>query len=141
MPLTGRPRIGTAELYGSNEFEEIRADMVVEGVRDAIEKLRAASNAPADQKAEAVAKFKAEVLPQWLGYFEKLLAENASGPYFLGNHFSLADIYFLRLADLLETIDAQAVLDAFPKVKANVEHTRERPNIKPYLASRPVTAF
>ena len=76
-----------------------------------------------------------DVLPVWLGHFEKLLAGK---DYFVGNRISLAD---LRLFALLHkhsnTNGFGEVLAQFPRISAFQERVSQRPRIKKYLDSNP----
>lgn len=126
-------------MYGRSDVDRLRIDMVVEGVADAFDKLRAITKAPPDRKAAETARVQTDVLPLWLGYFEGLLNESADGPYFLGSEPSLADIYFFHFYESLHGLGLHGALDAFPRATALVHGIRARPRIAAYLARRPVT--
>lgn len=78
------------DLYGSNENEKVRIDILVDGCED----LKKAYFAVVyNEKAmEAVKVFQETTLPTWCDYFETLKAKN-EGDYFVGNKISIADVY------------------------------------------------
>jgi glutathione S-transferase len=98
-----------------------------------------------DQKTEAKAKsadYVANRLPKFLGYFERVLAGEASkgGKWLYGGQFSYADLVLFQCVD--------GVKFAFPKAMARLEKeegyrhvfalhesVKNRPRIKEYLAS------
>ncbi|KAM8970911.1 glutathione S-transferase P-like [Sarcophilus harrisii] len=118
-------------LYGNDDREATRLDMVNEDVEDLRRKylnliyLRYAAG-----KAEYV-----KDLPKELDFFEDLLRQNGGGKAFIvGNQISFVDYNLLDLL-LIHQILARSCLDAFPLLSAYVTRLSSRPALKAYLNS------
>ena len=93
-----------------------------------------------DQKAEAkkrAATFRGERLPQWLQYFERLLAERG-GDWLLGHAFSYVDLSLFQLLAGLRYAFPNAlarVENRTPRLLALHDRVSARPRVAKYLAS------
>ena len=102
-----------------------------------------------DQKVEAqrrAAAFRAERLAKFLGYFERMLTQNAAadGRWLVGADCSHADLSLFQVVAGLDYAFPNALgalRDAHPKVFALHDRVRERPNVAAYLASERRIAF
>jgi len=118
-------------LAGKDDKEAALCDMAVDGIVD----VQAARNAA--KTDEEKKKFAEEVLPKWLGYFEKLLGGKE---YSVGGHLTWADIVaFNSMSNISAAFPG--CLDHFPSLKAHRERIGSRPNIKKWVDTRPQTAF
>merc|ERR1712088_842281 len=90
-------------------------------------------------KAEKTKKVKEETIPNSLANLEKVL-ERRGGQFFAGNCLTWAELHFLQLTESLETMSPKC-LDTTPKLANLVDRTRNLPNIKKWLAERPVTPY
>ena len=88
------------------------------------------------KKGELQSAFNSTVLPNLLAALEKRLGERG-GEYMAGGRLSWADILVFYFCS--ELPDKTAV-DAAPKIAALVAKVGELPNIKAWVAARPVTA-
>jgi len=86
---------------------------------------------------EETKKFSSEVLPQWVGYFEKLVSK---GDWSVGSSVSLADIALFNSFSSIKS-DYPDVLKNAPKLQALVDRVAALPNIAKWLAARPVTPW
>ncbi|HEV2365566.1 MAG TPA: glutathione S-transferase [Caulobacteraceae bacterium] len=92
-----------------------------------------------DQKSEALrraAEFRSERLPNFLGYFERVLG--ASGGEWLAGEASYADLGLFQIVEGLEYAFPSAMTarrGAWPKVMAVRDRVRQRPRLAAYLAS------
>eukprot|EP01116_Phalansterium_solitarium_P007350 TRINITY_DN19990_c0_g1_i1.p2 TRINITY_DN19990_c0_g1~~TRINITY_DN19990_c0_g1_i1.p2 ORF type:complete len:243 (+),score=66.71 TRINITY_DN19990_c0_g1_i1:339-1067(+) len=128
-----------AGLYGSSPAEATTIDVVLDGFLDVRLRYVKARDAPADLKADAIRKFTTVELPQWLGYFERMLAQNPAG-YFAGATVSIADLRAYDMLYMLQTLYPDA-LDAIPQLRQNTQRVSTWGPIAAYLATRPVTPF
>lgn len=92
-----------------------------------------------------------EVLPVWLGYFEKLarpLDKESNKSFFVGNHLTWIDYIMFELIDknvefvkhtrhYLQEPDVvrQDILENFPKLRYFFEMFSQRPSLRKYLSS------
>ena len=95
-----------------------------------------------DQKDAAKARTKAflsERAPKYLGYFERVLAQNPAGPaYSVGGALTHVDLSLFQLLEGLRYAFPRATVDfdeKYPLVTALAASVRARPNIAAYLAS------
>jgi glutathione S-transferase len=101
-----------------------------------------------DQKAEALRRagyFRKDRLPKFLGYFEKVLARNASPKgYAIGRAVSYVDLSLFQLMGGLHYALPKlmaAARPAYPRLHALCDRIAARPRIAAYLASPRRQAF
>lgn len=111
------------DLYGANNVEASRADMINDGVED----LRVAYTRMIYQNyEEGKGPFIAE-LPGKLQCFETLMKNG--GDYILGGKVCFADYNLFDLLDALVTLSSPC-LDAFPTLKAYYDRVMNRPGVQ-----------
>ena len=99
-----------------------------------------------DQKPEAVnhtRHFLAERVPKFLGYFERVLAENGTG-FMVGNRLSYVDLSMFQLIEGLRFSFPRTMRRAesgYPGLVRLHDEVAARPNIAAYLASPRRIAF
>jgi glutathione S-transferase len=99
-----------------------------------------------DQKAEALRRaplFRAERLPKFLGYFERVL-ERAKTGHFIGGRLSYVDLSMFQVMVGLAYAFPRAMAAFESKVPALVrlrDHVKARPRISAYLGSERRIAF
>lgn len=127
-----------AGLEGKTALECAQMDEVVDALSDATEKQYTAFLFEKDEakKAELQKAFSETLLPVLLTALEKRCVERG-GEYMAGGHLSWADVLVYYFCT--ELPDKTAV-DAAPKVAALVAKVGDLPNIKKWVAARPVTA-
>jgi glutathione S-transferase len=96
-----------------------------------------------DQKKEARARsrdFRAERIPKFLGYFEKVLAANPGrGNFAVGSRLTYVDLSLFQLVEGLRYAFPKTMAQGepqWPNLVALCEAVRQRPNIAAYLASK-----
>ena len=101
-----------------------------------------------DQRPEAkrrAADFVANRLPKFFGYFERVLAANASGPaHLVGARLTYADLSLFQVVAGLQYAFPKAmsrIAKRHPHVMALHARVAARPRIAPYLASERRLAF
>lgn len=92
----------------------------------------------ADFKAEKAHQLKTELFPQYLMYFEAILAENGDNGFFVGQSVTLADMYLYDFLVTVVGIDPEA-LKNFHLLQKLFENVESMPTLKSYLAKRPKT--
>jgi len=128
-------------LYGANSEESARCDMIFDGVADIRQRGQVVRNAPQEKKAEVKAEFESTVLPQWIGYFEALLAKNNSGQgFFVGSSFTFADLAVFNFFSQV-TKDYPGCLDNSHLLMSFLSRVAGRPRIAKWLRDRPVTEW
>jgi len=115
-------------LFGTNEEDAFRIDMLSEGGRDFNNFFMGFGFG--DDKV-IIGKLKSETFPRYLPIFEKILS-NGDGKFLVGGQLSLADISLLEpLLNMEEKF--QDELGAFPKLKDYLAHIKNVPGIHKYL--------
>jgi glutathione S-transferase len=101
-----------------------------------------------DQRREArrrAADFVMNRLPKFLGYFETVLAQNASGKHYaLGAHLTYVDLSLFQIVAGLNFAFPRAMAGArrkYPRLLALHSRLQDRPRIAAYLASPRRIAF
>jgi glutathione S-transferase len=101
-----------------------------------------------DQRREArrrAADFVMNRLPKFLGYFETVLAQNASGKHYaLGAHLTYVDLSLFQIVSGLNFAFPRAMAGArrkYPRLLALHSRIQDRPRIAAYLASPRRIAF
>jgi glutathione S-transferase len=101
-----------------------------------------------DQRREArrrAADFVMNRLPKFLGYFETVLAQHASGKHYaLGAHLSYVDLSLFQIISGLNFAFPRAMAGArrkYPRLLALHSRIQDRPRIAAYLASPRRIAF
>lgn len=132
---------------GKTAEERAHADMIVDGISDVRAKLYPVLTAK-ENKEEKVAQCVNEVLPKWLGYFEKLLNDNKGGQgFFVGDDLTYADVLIFVLFDFFRHPSwfgpekAAEILKPFPLLMAHMGRIAARPKIAAYIQKRPDTPW
>ncbi|XP_048768782.1 glutathione S-transferase P 1-like [Ostrea edulis] len=110
------------DLYGADNKEASRADMINDGTED----LRVAYTKMIYQNYEEGKGPFIEELPGKLTYFENLMQ---NGDYILGSKICFADYNLFDLLDCLVTLSPPC-LDNFPKLKAYYGRMMNRPGVQ-----------
>ncbi|CAF0980901.1 unnamed protein product [Adineta steineri] len=126
------------QLAGKDNLEQAKVDAVVDTIADLIVKYSPARWEPDEtKKKELLKKFFAEDLDkhlQDLDVLRKLYGDG--GPFFVGNHLTLADLYFYNTGQNLLQMDENS-LNNYPWLKQNREEVEKQPKIAEYIKNRP----
>eukprot|EP00698_Gefionella_okellyi_P020825 TRINITY_DN6618_c0_g1_i1.p1 TRINITY_DN6618_c0_g1~~TRINITY_DN6618_c0_g1_i1.p1 ORF type:complete len:224 (-),score=41.71 TRINITY_DN6618_c0_g1_i1:168-839(-) len=123
-------------LYGSSNRESALIDQVLEGVDDLRLKLMPLRTCPEAQRADERNKFVSEVLPQWLGFFERLLARNNEGKgFFVGSRVSYADFAVWLMLEMLRDNELNAKGVETPLLDGFFERVAALESVKSHLSS------
>jgi glutathione S-transferase len=135
----------TAGRYFTHQLQLTLADVVAE-VHDTHHPI-ASSLYYEDQKREArrkAADVIAHRLPKYLGYFERVLANNARGAWLVGTRVTYADLSLFQLVAGLQYAFPKAMkrlARRHPRVMSLHDAVAARPRIAAYLASPRRIAF
>ncbi|XP_012062869.1 PREDICTED: uncharacterized protein LOC105626167 [Atta cephalotes] len=126
-------------LYGSDDFEAMEIDAIVDSIDDI---RQAMGHYYMEQNPTFKAKLK-EIVFQKLYHsrdkFEEQVKKN--GGYFVGGKLSWADFQWAGHCDILSSILAVDPNEDHPELKKLVEKVRALPNVKAYIEKRPKTEF
>merc|ERR1711997_138728 len=125
-------------LAGKTNLERARADMIVDCVNDLVAVAVAMFSAPEEKKAELLAKYQNETVPKGFELLEKLLKQNGS-KFFVGNCVTWADIVVANFCDGMMMKGGDAVFGNNVFLKSHAKLILDLPNIKKWIAARPVT--
>jgi glutathione S-transferase len=115
-------------LYGKNDDDRVRIDMLTEGTRDFLSPF--ASFCFGDD-AKTLQEIRANTLPRYMPVFERLVSESKSG-YLVGDALSMADVCLLEvLLHLPERVPE--AFDGYPKLKEYMNRISSLPSIAAYL--------
>ncbi len=124
-------------LAGSNDFENAEIDSIIDTVGDLSQQLMKFHYEKDEaKKAEVGEKLKTEILPKFLGIFEKLISSNTSG-WIYGSKVTYADFLVYNIIGWVKMEAGAAALDSFPGIKKNMEAVEALPNIAKWLKERP----
>ncbi|MBY0298643.1 MAG: glutathione S-transferase [Methylobacterium sp.] len=136
------------DLAGEGPAQAIRTHQMQLTIADAVNEVHdthhpiAVSLPYEEQKPEAARRagaFRAERLPAFLGWFERVLATNPAGPgHLVGRRLTYADLSLFQLVDGLRYAFPAAtarVLAGTPHVAALHAAVARRPRVAAYLAS------
>ncbi|HYM36427.1 MAG TPA: glutathione S-transferase [Steroidobacteraceae bacterium] len=125
-------------LYGANEREHVRCDIVEEAFVDAQNAIGGFYWNP--EFAKKRDEFAATTLTDLLGKLQRLFEQNANSEYWVGNQLTLADFVAWHSLDYVRPF-SQKTLDQFEKLNAFKKYFEARPRIAAYLRSdrRPKT--
>ncbi|XP_064391111.1 glutathione S-transferase 1-like [Halichondria panicea] len=124
-------------LAGSNDFENAEIDSIIDAIGDLAQELgKLHSEKDEAKKAELVEKMKTETFPKFLGIFEKLISNNASG-WIYGSKVTYADFALYNVMGWMQT----GAADSFPAIKKNMKAVETLPNIAKWLKERPESEF
>ncbi|EGI70563.1 Glutathione S-transferase [Acromyrmex echinatior] len=132
-------------LYGSDDFEAMEIDAVVDSIDD-IRQGKFIFVAMGHYYMEQNPTFKAKLkeivfqkLYQSRDKFEEQVKKN--GGYLVGGKLSWADFQWAGHCDILSSVLAVDPNEDHPELKKLVEKVRALPNVKAYIEKRPKTEF
>ncbi|CAD6187543.1 unnamed protein product [Caenorhabditis auriculariae] len=88
--------------------------------------------------------YKEHVVPDLEKYapiIEKFLVENGNNGLFIGDRETWVDVFSAEVFSKFIEYGSPDALDAYPHIRAQIQRVFNHPNIKRYIASRPVTPF
>lgn len=130
------------DLVGSNDDENLQADMVAGCIEDFMQPIIRFAFTEQDtvKKAELYKKFTDEQLPSFLGYFEEMLKGNSGGnSHFIGSKLSWVDLAFVQFLEFLPIVKIKVDYSKYPTVQTLKSKVEGLPAIEAWLEKRPKT--
>jgi len=126
--------------YPKDDVEAAMVDMIIDTATDITMAIGKTFGMKDEEKAAARAHLSTETLPMYFGALEKIMTENGSTGYYVGNSMTIADLAMWRLlgwvvGGALDGVPKE-VLDPFTQMKANFENTGNHEKIKAYMAEK-----
>jgi len=119
-------------LYGKSNIDRLKIDQWTQLIEDFIqEAAKAFREQDEAKKAEIVKHVKEEVLPKFLANADKLLKDNG-GKHFVGDDFTVADLYLYDIASGFLKPYAEDGLKKFPALTSLVDRVGSNKRIKAY---------
>lgn len=115
--------------YGSSAEDGLRIDEVCQLSNDMRTDIRKWRTAADQQKQE-------EPFSRYFGYFERLLQENGSSGYFVGDSLSLADLIIYDILDTVINLTPEDQLSFFPCLQKLRTRVKSYPSLREYLSKR-----
>jgi len=132
-------------LAGKTDLDQARADMIVDCIEDSVKSIPdfTVHDGEPVKKEQMKKKYVEELLPSFLDKLEAILASNNGGNgYFVGDSLTWADLYLLQGYGWLEVMAGlQSPMSTHSKLNALYQRILSHPNIGPYMAKIPKTAF
>jgi len=125
-------------LTGRNNLENAQADEIVDAVSDLLNAMANVVKAGKDEKA--LKNVLDNVYPAGLANLEKMLSSRG-GQFFVGNNLTWADLAVFQFATDGIAGKPPKDLTAYPRISNLCQRVGQVPNIKNWLAARPITAL
>ena len=127
-------------LVGKDDWEDLEIDAIVDTQND----FRLKYTQYFLEKDESLkAKYKdaleTEVVPFYVGKFEKIVGEN--GGYFVGGKLTWADFHFVGILDTWKFGLGKDIIEGHPNLVKLREKVLNLPAIKEWIKTRPKTTF
>lgn len=128
----------TVGLCGSNPWEDLQIDIVVDTINDFRLKIAVVSYEPEDEiKEKKLVTLNTEVIPFYLEKLEQTVKDNDG--HLALNKLTWADIYFAGILDYMNYMVKRDLLEPYPALRAVVDTVNAMEPIKAWLEKRPVT--
>jgi len=127
-------------LAGSDDFESAKCDEYADVVKDILKEVESMWHEDEAKKL----KIKNNVLDKTLpALFTKVEADlkAAGGKHLVGNNYTWADFVLAHFTETFESFVDQSFLANYPTIKSHQKNVQSIPQIKEWLAKRPVTDY
>ncbi|XP_014255589.1 glutathione S-transferase-like [Cimex lectularius] len=129
-----------ANLRGSNDWEDLQIDIIVDTFQDFRKEVSLFHHEPDPAVKETKkAKILNETLPYYFSKFDKMVEENKG--YFANGKLSWADFYLGGFSDSLVTLLGVDIYADYPNLKTWRAKFFEIPQVKDWISKRPQTAL
>ncbi|VDI50958.1 prostaglandin-H2 D-isomerase / glutathione transferase [Mytilus galloprovincialis] len=127
------------DLYGKNNVENTKCDVVIECINDVItETVKLFFEQDETKKPDIEKNLMEVVYPRFLSHLEKMLNEN-SGEWLVGDKLSVADLAFFDLMNRLTAKKGDSVFETSPTMKKHLDKITNIAGVQKWLEKRPVT--
>lgn len=126
-----------AGLAGSDDWESMLIDITVDNIHDLRQAIALyAYDSNEETKKEKYTPLINETIPFYMDKFEKIVEENNG--YFVNGKLSWADLFFVAVLDYLNFMAKIDLLEGRPKLTTLKEQVLAVPQIKAWVAKRPI---
>ncbi|XP_022903524.2 glutathione S-transferase-like [Onthophagus taurus] len=127
-------------LTGSNEWEDLELDAIVDTITDfRMKAVPIYMESDPDKKEVIKQDFLVETVPYYLEKFDKIAGEN--GGFMAIKKFTWADIVMLTVTDLVSVLVGQDITEKYQNIQNVKKYVKEIPAIKEWIETRPETEF
>ncbi|KAF5279380.1 hypothetical protein FQA39_LY05490 [Lamprigera yunnana] len=126
------------KLCGSNDWEDMEIDAVVDTIDDFRKKVSLywyETNSYFKNKLKG--PLLAETIPYFLGHLEEIAKTNKG--YLVAGRLSWADFYFVGILEYLKIVFEKAFIEGYPNLQKLENNVLNLPAIKEWNAKRPAT--
>jgi len=128
------------KLTGSDDFESSKCDEYTDVVKDVLKEVEGMWTEEEAKKLKIKNNVLDKTVPQLFTKIESDLKTNG-GKYLVGSDITWADFILAHFSEVFESFVDQSLLDNFPTIKAHQKHVQNIPQIKEWIAQRPVTEY
>jgi len=127
------------DLYGDNNMDATFCDVIVETIKDIMDKLPAIILKRVDNPEQAEKELFEKTIFPYVGKLEEKY-KMVNKEFLVGDRLTFADLAMLDCGIQLQQRDANTFKN-YPLLDAHIKRMKQRPNIKEYLANKPKVAF
>ncbi|CAL8129918.1 unnamed protein product [Orchesella dallaii] len=127
-------------LAGKTEEEAAKCDEYADVVKDVLKRMEQMWDKDEKTKAELLKFWLEETVPRYFSVIESDLKKNG-GKYLVGNDFTWVDFVLSHTAQLFTMYTETDVLANYPVIKEYQHQIFEIPQIKAYIAKRPLSPY
>jgi len=127
-------------LAGANDLESAKADEYADVIKDVLKEVEGMWT---DEEAKKL-KIKNNILDKTVpALFTKIESDLkvTEGKYLVGKNYTWADFILAHFSEIFEAFVDQTILDNYPTIKAHQKNIFSIPQIKDWIAKRPVTQY
>jgi glutathione S-transferase len=121
------------ELNGSNDYETVMCDMIVEQLKECNDiTAQLITETDVFKRIQIYNKLISDVLPKTLDGYQKILEYNKINKYIIGNKLTYADLALVVSWDWLEN-SCKQLIDLYPLVKSHNNFIRNLPQVNEWF--------
>jgi len=128
------------KLTGADDFESAKCDEYADIVKDVLKEVEGMWTEEEAKKLKIKNNVLDKTVPQ---LFTKIEADlkATGGKHLVGTDFTWADFILAHFTEVFESFVDQSLLDNYPTIKVHQKNVQNIPQIKEWIAKRPVTEY
>jgi len=127
-------------IAGLDYLEAAKCDEYADCVKDILKEVEQMYTDDETRKMEVKKTVLNKSIPKFLAPIDEDIKNNG-GKYLVGDNFTWVDFLLAHYTELFESFVDTTILDKYPAVKAHQENVFKIPQIKEWIAKRPVTEY
>jgi glutathione S-transferase len=128
-------------LVGADDFESAKCDEYADVVKDVLKEVESMWNEDEAKKLKIKNNVLDKTLPALFTKVEADLKATEGGKFLVGNTYSWVDFVFAHFTEVFESFVDPSFLANYPTIKAHQKNVQNIPQIKTWIAKRPVTEY